>query len=141
MSVLDPTDVKIPWGTDSSIEAWVRGPAMMDRPWTDFAECLGHDPDMFFPEIDLETDGVGRATTADAKKICSHCPVVSECLEDALTRNDMFGVRGNTSPAQRRVMRRDRNGGRLRPGRRSAQASYRREPATLSVSQVARAQS
>jgi len=36
---------------------------------------------------------------------CAGCPVVVECLRDALRTNDRFGVRGGTTPDQRIGMR------------------------------------
>ena len=46
-----------------------------DRAWQDQANCLGVDPDLFFPER--------GASTREAKEVCRCCVVRGECLEDA----------------------------------------------------------
>src|SRR5690606_4113979 len=47
-----------------------------DRSWQDYANCLGVDPDLFFPER--------GASTREAKEVCRGCVVREECLEFAL---------------------------------------------------------
>ena len=41
--------------------------------WQDFANCLGVDPDLFFPER--------GASTREAKEVCRGCVVREDCLE------------------------------------------------------------
>src|SRR3546814_17477999 len=48
-----------------------------DRSWQDYANCLGVDPDLFFPER--------GASTREAKEVCRGCVVREDCLEFALT--------------------------------------------------------
>ena len=67
--------------------------------WQDDALCATTDPDAFFPEKD--------GSAARAKKICGQCDVVAECLAYALSRNEQFGIWGNTSPKERQLMRRE----------------------------------
>ena len=43
--------------------------------WQDFANCLGVDPDLFFPER--------GASTREAKEVCRGCVVRGDCLEYA----------------------------------------------------------
>ena len=43
-----------------------------------------------------------------ALAICDACPVKDTCLQDALDRNELHGVRGGLTPAQRLAMRRGR---------------------------------
>lgn len=40
-----------------------------------------------------------------AKRVCAVCPVVDECLDDALSRNEQFGVWGGLTPDERRRLR------------------------------------
>src|SRR5690606_39913793 len=47
-----------------------------DRSWQDYANCLGVDPDLFFPER--------GASTREAKEVCLGCVVRAQGLEDAL---------------------------------------------------------
>ena len=44
--------------------------------WQAFANCLGVDPDLFFPER--------GASTKEAKQVCQGCVVREDCLEYAL---------------------------------------------------------
>ena len=36
-----------------------------------------------------------------AKAICANCPVSNDCLEDALSRNEEFGIWGGLNPQER----------------------------------------
>jgi len=65
--------------------------------WQDAALCAQTDPEAFYPEK--------GASTSDAKKVCLSCDVRAECLEDALGRNDRFGVLGGLSERERRTLK------------------------------------
>ena len=69
-------------------------------PWKQFANCLGVDPDLFFPER--------GASTKEAKRVCSACVVRQECLEYALENGEKFGIWGGMSERERRRVRRER---------------------------------
>src|SRR5439155_16769605 len=81
------------------------------RSWQDEANCLGVDPDLFFPER--------GASTREAKEVCRGCVVRTECLEYALANGEKFGIWGGMSERERRRIRRAR-----------ALARRRGEPAT-----------
>ena len=68
--------------------------------WQDFANCLGVDPDLFFPER--------GASTREAKEVCRGCVVREECLEFALANGEKFGIWGGMSERERRRIRRAR---------------------------------
>lgn len=68
--------------------------------WMNHAACRGTDPEAYFPEK--------GQSTADAKKVCSGCPVRAECLLDALDRRDAWGIWGGLSVNERRRL--DRSG-------------------------------
>ncbi len=68
--------------------------------WQDYANCLGVDPDLFFPER--------GASTREAKEVCSGCVVREECLEYALDNVEKFGIWGGLSERERRRIRRQR---------------------------------
>ena len=57
--------------------------------WQDFANCLGVDPDLFFPER--------GASTREAKEVCRGCVVRGDCLEYALQNSEKFGIWGGMS--------------------------------------------
>lgn len=68
--------------------------------WQDFGNCLGVDPDLFFPER--------GASTRQAKEVCRGCLVREECLEYALANGEKFGIWGGLSERERRRIRRQR---------------------------------
>ena len=75
------------------------GDADVNR-WQERANCLGVDPDLFFPER--------GASTREAKSVCRGCEVRVECLEYALAQGEKFGIWGGLSERERRRVRRQR---------------------------------
>lgn len=71
-----------------------------ERGWQDNANCLGVDPDLFFPER--------GASTREAKEVCRGCVVREDCLEFALVNGEKFGIWGGLSERERRRLRRAR---------------------------------
>lgn len=68
--------------------------------WQDLGNCLGVDPELFFP---------GRgASTKEAKEVCAGCIVKTDCLEYALSNGEKFGIWGGASERERRRIRRQR---------------------------------
>jgi WhiB family transcriptional regulator, redox-sensing transcriptional regulator len=63
--------------------------------WASKAACLSVDPDQFF---------VDGAAQRKATRICQYCPVVAECLADALDNRIDWGVWGGMTVRQRRVL-------------------------------------
>jgi WhiB family redox-sensing transcriptional regulator len=70
------------------------------KAWQDYANCLGVDPDLFFPER--------GASTREAKEVCRGCVVRDDCLEYALQNGEKFGIWGGMSERERRRIRRQR---------------------------------
>jgi WhiB family transcriptional regulator, redox-sensing transcriptional regulator len=71
-----------------------------DRSWQSRANCMGVDPELFFPE---------RGTsTREAKEVCRGCVVREDCLEYALANGEKFGIWGGMSERERRRVRRMR---------------------------------
>jgi len=68
--------------------------------WQDQANCMGVDPDLFFPER--------GASTREAKEVCRGCVVRLDCLEYALDNAEKFGIWGGMSERERRRLRRAR---------------------------------
>lgn len=67
--------------------------------WRDAAACQGVDPELFF-----STAGPNPA----AIRICRNCPVIADCLADALDEPWIVGVWGGTTEADRRRIHRNR---------------------------------
>ncbi|MFF3247393.1 WhiB family transcriptional regulator [Streptomyces sp. NPDC002870] len=62
------------------------------------AACVGENPDLFHPKNNDEAEV--------AKQICRGCPVVRECLVQALRIGDEYAVLGATTPRERAALRR-----------------------------------
>ena len=73
---------------------------MEDRGWQARSNCMGVDPDLFFPER--------GASTREAKEVCRGCVVREDCLEFALDNGEKFGIWGGMSERERRRLRRAR---------------------------------
>ncbi|MHB8506550.1 MAG: WhiB family transcriptional regulator [Acidimicrobiales bacterium] len=71
-----------------------------DRSWQRRANCMGVDPDLFFPER--------GASTREAKEVCRGCVVREDCLEYAIVHSEKFGIWGGLSERERRRIRRGR---------------------------------
>jgi len=67
--------------------------------WAPRGKCAGTDPDALFVQ--------GKAQRA-AKAVCKGCPVVAECLADALDNGTEFGVWGGMTERERRALLRRR---------------------------------
>ena len=59
-----------------------------DNTWQDYANCLGVDPDLFFPSV---------VRPREAKEVCRGCIVRAQCLEYALVHSEKFGIWGGMS--------------------------------------------
>jgi WhiB family redox-sensing transcriptional regulator len=68
--------------------------------WQIKGNCMGVDPDLFFPER--------GASTREAKEVCRGCIVREDCLEYALANGEKFGIWGGLSERERRRLRRRR---------------------------------
>jgi WhiB family redox-sensing transcriptional regulator len=73
-----------------------------DLSWRDYANCLGIDPDVFYPER-RDPRLIGRHVAA-AKTICHSCTVQAECREYAIA-HERWGIWGATTPTERRHIR------------------------------------
>ncbi len=83
-----------------------------EESWQLYANCLGVDPDLFFPER--------GASTKEAKSVCKACVVREDCLEYALENSEKFGIWGGLSERERRKLRRARAMARAAQANRSA---------------------
>ncbi|MGH9876943.1 MAG: WhiB family transcriptional regulator [Nitrososphaerales archaeon] len=67
--------------------------------WQEQARCAvpNVDPEIFYPEK--------GANANQAKKICRECPVMVQCLNHAILRDERHGVWGGMSERERRRMK------------------------------------
>ena len=71
-----------------------------DLAWQHYANCLGVDPELFFPERGV--------STREARAVCQGCVVKDECLDFAIRNSEKFGIWGGKSERERRRVRRQR---------------------------------
>ncbi len=74
--------------------------AQSDQSWQSRANCMGVDPELFFPER--------GSSTREAKEVCRGCVVRTDCLEFAIANGEKFGIWGGMSERERRRVRRSR---------------------------------
>jgi WhiB family redox-sensing transcriptional regulator len=77
-------------------------PSQSSDQWRQKAACLHADPDLFFPS----SDSNAHAALLRAKAICRMCPVISRCLQWAVTNNETQGIWGGLTPQERKSVRR-----------------------------------
>lgn len=65
--------------------------------WINKGSCSQTDPEAFFPEV--------GSSTKLAKKVCSRCDVLDQCLSYALQDSGLTGIWGGTSERERRNIR------------------------------------
>ncbi|MFD1056385.1 WhiB family transcriptional regulator [Terrabacter terrigena] len=76
----------------ASVDLWV-------DEWAKDANCSGQDPEALFVR--------GKAQHA-AKAVCKTCPVLAQCLAEALDSRTEFGVWGGMTERERRALLRKR---------------------------------
>tara|TARA_R110000822_G_scaffold92393_6_gene213112 strand:+ start:412 stop:672 length:261 start_codon:yes stop_codon:yes gene_type:complete len=57
-------------------------------------------PELFFPE-DFSDKSIRDETIRLAKRLCDSCPVKIDCLSYAIQAEEVWGVWGGTTPAER----------------------------------------
>lgn len=72
-------------------------------------ECTTVPPETFYAELGH------RDEVAKAKAICRRCPIIEQCLADALDRNEQHGTWGGLSKSERQVLRRGLRMGLVQP--------------------------
>jgi WhiB family redox-sensing transcriptional regulator len=92
--------IEVADGEDHNVEIVELLSGMEDRGWQARSNCMGVDPDLFFPER--------GASTREAKEVCRGCVVRDDCLEYALDNGEKFGIWGGMSERERRRLRRAR---------------------------------
>ena len=68
------------------------------RPWAARASCASIDPDLFFPP--------GDNPAIEARQICAHCTVQSQCLAYSVIADEAAGVWGGLDHHERQALRR-----------------------------------
>lgn len=79
-------------------EQFINEPSRQDHSWQSQAECIGSDPELFYPE---RNRSLYRLQVMAAKAICADCPVRTECLDNAIEQSDVFGIWGGLTAEER----------------------------------------
>lgn len=87
----------------ASSPAWAQHGSTVTDDWRHQAACRTEDPELFFP---VGTSGPALLRIAEAKTVCRHCPVVTDCLTWALESGQDAGVWGGMSEDERRALKR-----------------------------------
>lgn len=70
--------------------------------WRDRAECIGEDPELFFPDGNT---GPALLQIEEAKAVCRRCGVAEICLKWAIESGQDAGVWGGMSEHERRALK------------------------------------
>jgi len=81
---------------------WIRTHDWDTESWRSRSACRESDPDVFFP---IGVTGNAQEQIETARRICTACPVATECLEFALATNQEAGIWGGTTEEERRKLR------------------------------------
>jgi WhiB family transcriptional regulator, redox-sensing transcriptional regulator len=76
--------------------------------WVIAANCNGR-TELFFAPDDSESRAERRQREAQAKAVCRECAVRTECLDEALSSDERFGIWGGHTERERRAMKRARS--------------------------------
>lgn len=75
--------------------SYIKTTFIQDQEWKYEAVCAQTDFEIFYPE-----NGESRKP---ALKVCKGCPVIRECLNEAIKNHDWwYGIRAGMTPEQRR---------------------------------------
>lgn len=66
----------------------------MKTEWLERALCKDHDPELFYP---LPGE---RHRAREAMAICKRCPVITDCAQNTLDRNESDGIAAGLSLRQ-----------------------------------------
>lgn len=81
----------------TSAWSFLQDPVSADTSWMEWADCVGVDPDLWFPRPNVKAQ--------EAKTICQSCAVRVECLDFSLRSETEDGVWGGLSSRARRKLR------------------------------------
>lgn len=74
---------------------------MMEN-WKSKAACKESTPEFFY--CDSPDKSINLKRESIAKNICRKCPVAAECLFDAISRKELYGIWGSFGPKERNTI-------------------------------------
>ena len=79
-------------------------PTVSEYEWQLQASCRSMPVAMFYPPQSLRGYSLS-AHEAEAKAVCSQCPVLESCRRHALEASEPYGIWGGLAPRERVVVR------------------------------------
>ncbi|WP_424344539.1 WhiB family transcriptional regulator [Ilumatobacter sp.] len=71
--------------------------------WQSSAACAGEMGSVFYPPLRPERKAARASRERRAKAVCASCPVRVACLEQAVRRNERYGIWGGLTDKERRL--------------------------------------
>jgi WhiB family redox-sensing transcriptional regulator len=68
--------------------------------WLEFRNCAGMDTNLFY------TERGSNNAIVEARRICNGCIVKNDCLQYALTNNELYGIWGGMTSTERKHYKR-----------------------------------
>jgi WhiB family redox-sensing transcriptional regulator len=81
--------------------------------WRHWAACQDENPEWWFPTAAAHTY-IYKREVKRAKDICASCPIIDDCLREAVREGHVHGVWGGTSEELRKWLRKPRPGEKVR---------------------------
>ena len=75
---------------------------MIMENWASKAACKNESPENFY--CDSADKAINLRRESIAKSICRRCPVAAECLLEAISRNESYGIWGSFGPKERNTI-------------------------------------
>ena len=70
--------------------------------WQKDALCRQHSSNLFFPPATFEKKDDRVKREVKAKAVCGGCPVIFDCLEEAMSISEPFGIWGGLTDNERK---------------------------------------
>ncbi len=73
--------------------------------WREQAACQGDMAAAFYPPLRPENRAVKHVREQQAKTVCASCMVREQCLDQALSHGERYGIWGGLTDTERRQLR------------------------------------
>lgn len=78
--------------------------ALIQPSWADDAACRGAERHLFFSPDVLENKETRLKRERQAKLLCRACPVREDCLAEAMSSRESYGIWGGLTEQERRSL-------------------------------------
>lgn len=77
---------------------------LIEPTWSRRAACRGLERSLFYSHDGAEPREQRVVRELSAKRVCMSCPVREDCLRDALSHHEPFGIWGGLNENERRAL-------------------------------------